>query len=192
LGQQAPSVLKGGLSFTTLPVSRFGTVDGQAVNMVDPDEITKTVQQALEPDDAPDAGTSATQFPAATIDIVNGTGRDGLAAGVAEGLSRRGLTPGTLSTKREGIPRSSLVYNPAAHAAAIALVHLLNDPSIVAVADPDLATGHLRLAIGAGFTVPARMTPDPTTGNPATDTGPSSPTGVPASNLDAGGIPCVK
>lgn len=45
----------GGVRFTTLPVKRFAKVNGQAVNMVDPDQVRAVVRSLFNQDDAPGA-----------------------------------------------------------------------------------------------------------------------------------------
>lgn len=188
--QQAPSLLKQGLSFTTLPVKSFQTINGEAVNQVDPDEIKKVVQNLIDPDDATDAPDSPApeQLPAATVDITNTTGRDGLAAKLAGALAGRGLTRGSLRTAHPALAHTTLAYNPDVTDAAKALADQL-DASIAPRADPGLPADHLKLVLGAGFTIPADMTATPV------DTGTSSAApsaGVPATSLRTDGIPCVK
>jgi hypothetical protein len=106
LAQRAPALLKGGLSFTTLPVKAFDTIDGKSVNLIDTDEIKQVAHTLLDPHDStePDPATAPTpppaRLPAATLDITNATGRDGLAATVGKALTGRGLSTGKLKTER--------------------------------------------------------------------------------------------
>lgn len=189
---QSPNMLKQGLSFTTLPVKAFDTVNGQAVNRVDPYEIKKVVHKLIDPGDTGDDATDDTrpvQMPAATVDITNTTGRMGLAGRLAGALVARGLTRGSLQTEQTPEARTSLAYNPDVADAADALAHLLGDSNLEPRPDQDLPSEHLRLILGRDFTFPEGLATTPGTDTPAA----SSPSaGVPATSLHADGIPCVK
>lgn len=194
--QQTPSLLKQGLSFTTLPVKAFEMVHGEAVNAVDPKEIKKVVGELVGSENTTNDNTndatndaSPDQMPAATIDITNSTGRDGLAGTLASALTERGLTRGTLRTDRTPKAHTSLAYNPGAAQAADALARLLDTPNLSPRPDPNLAVDHLRLILGTDFTIP-----DGLTATSGTDTSAASPpsVGVPATSLHTAGIPCVK
>jgi LCP family protein required for cell wall assembly len=85
----SPALLDGNITFTTLPVKDFSEVNGEAVNLVDLDEVRATVRAVLNPDDAnpapsegagpvsppdrdggatrPDASGSAPAAPASTL-----------------------------------------------------------------------------------------------------------------------------
>ncbi len=184
--QQAPTLLKQGLSFTTLPVKAFNTVNGEAVNIVDPDEIRKVVGKLVDPDDSTE-DAAPEQLPAATVDITNTTGRDGLAGTLAAALAERGLTRGTLRTTYPSRTHTSLAYNPDVADAADALAHLLDNPNLTARPDPTLATKHLQLVLGTDFTTPDGITELDTTTPSAAPTA-----GVPATSLHTDSIPCVK
>jgi LCP family protein required for cell wall assembly len=190
-GQQAPTLLNKGLSFTTLPVKAFDTVNGEAVNVVDPDEIKKVAHKLIDPD-APAEDTTEVptpeQIPAATVDVTNTTGRDGLAATLANALVERGLTRGTLRTDHTPKAHTSLAYNPDVAGAADAVAQLLDDPNLTPRPDPNLAAKHLRLILGTDFTTPDDITTSPDAGT--TTESPSA--GVPATSLRTDGIPCVK
>lgn len=59
--QQAARLAGGEISFVTLPVERFATIDGKAVNLVDHDDIRATVARLLSGEDDP---TNETAPPA--------------------------------------------------------------------------------------------------------------------------------
>jgi hypothetical protein len=127
--EQAPRLLGGGLTFTTLPVKAFSTIDGQDVNLVDDAQIKSVVRGLLGSDDANTPSTGlAPQLPAGTLDIINGSGRNGLATTLNRALARRGLTPGTANTDRVTRNHTTLSYSPDAQPAAQALAELLNQP----------------------------------------------------------------
>jgi LCP family protein required for cell wall assembly len=188
--EQAPRLLGGGLSFTTLPVKAFSTIDGQDVNLVDDAQIKSVVRGLLGSDDANTPSTGmAPQLPAGTLDIINGSGRNGLATTLNRALARRGLTPGSANTDRVTRTRTTLSYSPDAQPAAQALAELLNQPT--PQPDPSLNPGHLRLVLGTDFTTPTELT---TThdGNSAAATPANTTSEIPASSIHTTGIPCVK
>jgi hypothetical protein len=157
--QQAPALTGGGLSFTTLPVKAFDTVGGQSVNLVDEDEIKKVVHGLLEPDDDTNHDNPPATLPAATLDVTNATGRDGLAATLTKALTARGLTAGSASTDHTLKTRTTLYYSPQTKAAADAIAALL--PNVAPQPNPDLQPGHLRLVLGTDFTTPSKLTTYP-------------------------------
>jgi LCP family protein required for cell wall assembly len=183
------SLLGGNITFTTLPVKQFSQVDGQDVNLVDLAQVRATVRRLFYPDDAPSAadGPSA-QLPAATLDVVNDSGRDGLAGKLETELAARGLTRGTTSTGAQPRHESTVSYSPGSEAAAGALATALG--GLPTQADPSLPSGHERVVLGTDFSLPAgpgAAGTDPTA--PSTDQ--SSPA-APTASLSGGGIPCVK
>jgi LCP family protein required for cell wall assembly len=195
--QQSKGPLSGNITFTTLPVKRFGKEDGQDVNIVDVDEIQTMVHNLLNPNSATSSTTeqppAPTQLPPATLDVINASGRSGLAASLESKLAERGLRRGTASTRHRSAEETELRYAPDAADSANALATLLG--GITAVADEDLASGHERLVVGSDFTMPDELR-HPTG---ATDTDDSegagqssAPPAAPASSISGGGIPCVK
>lgn len=189
--ERAPAIMGGGLSFTTLPVKAFDNVDGQDVNLVDPEAIKKVVRGLLGPDDATASNPQPARLPAATVDIANGSGRDGLAGSLGKSLAQRGLTAGSATTDRKIRSRTTLTYSPSAKAAADALAGLLN---LTARPDDSLDPGHLQLVLGTDFTPPPDLANAPGQaqgGAPSASAG-AGPQGVPTSSLHTDGIPCVK
>jgi len=63
--QQAQSLAGGNISFVTLPIDHFDTVDGQSVNIVDVDAIRAQVHDLLNPP-TPTAAPSASASPSAS------------------------------------------------------------------------------------------------------------------------------
>lgn len=198
--QDSKGLLNGNITFTTLPVKSFGKRDGQDVNLVDTDQIRTLVEHLLNPGDASDQSAPAApappaQLPAATIDIVNATGRDGLAGTLESLLASRGLTRGAASTHRRRVDQTELRYAPDAADSATALANLLGGVS--SVSDSSLRAGHERLVLGTDFTMPAELNSDAAVPGPGADdstAGASAarPAAVPASSINGGGVPCVK
>ncbi len=194
--EQAPQLVDGNLTFTTLPVKSFENVGGQDVNIVDTEQIRSVVRSLINPDDAPaPAAPPSAVLPTAKVDVVNGTGRDGLAGTVLTGLVARGMTRGTASTDRRTTSSSVLSYSPDALDAATALAGVLD--GVRTRPDPNLTAGRIRLVLGTDFTLPANFTSSPagtasTDGNGGPSSGAQAPPAVPTSSIKAGGIPCVK
>jgi LCP family protein required for cell wall assembly len=186
--QHSQSLLDGNLTFTTLPVKEFSQVDGQDVNLVDLEQVRATVRGLIDPDDATaPADAAGGQLPAATLDVVNATGRNGLAATLQRQLVARGLTQGTVSTERTPRTESAVSYAAGSKTAATALATALG--GLPVRADPALASGHEKLLVGTDFSPPADLSDAAGTDEAAL--APPTPA-VPASSLQGGGIPCVK
>ncbi|HEX4252280.1 MAG TPA: LCP family protein [Pseudonocardia sp.] len=189
--QQSQPLLDGNITFTTLPVKQFSQVDGQDVNLVDLEQVRATVRSLINPDDATaPAGTTGAQLPAATLDVVNASGRNGLAATLERQLTARGLTQGSVRTERTPRTESTVSYSAGSKAAATALAAALG--GLPVEVDPNLPSGHERLLVGSDFTPPADLdgaagTDEATLGSPS----PATPA-APVSSLQGGGIPCVK
>jgi LCP family protein required for cell wall assembly len=197
--QQSQGLLSGNITFTTLPVKKFGKVDGQDVNIVDVSQIQAMVRNLLNPDDAsaapaaPPAATPAA-LPSATLDVVNASGQDGMASSLEKALSARGLTQGTASTGDRIEDRSVLEYAPDAQDTADALAGVLDGMSVQR--DSALRSGHVRLVIGSDFTMPPGLTDDSSSADSSAGStaaaGSSAAPAAPATSISGGGIPCVK
>jgi LCP family protein required for cell wall assembly len=191
--EQSTGLLSGNITFTTLPVTKFGKKDGQDVNLVEVDQIQTMVHNILDPDHpAPAVPPSApTQLPVATLDVVNAAGHNGIASSLESTLTARGLIKGSASTERTLTDHTMLTYAPDAADSANALTDLLGQ--VTPTEDPDLRPGHERLVIGTDFTMPATLNGTNSgedADNPQTGTPP--PPASPASSISGGGIPCVK
>ena len=197
--QQSKGLLAGNITFTTLPVKKFGKENGQDVNIVDTDQIRTAVHNILDPggpapeSTAPPAApsTAPIQLPAATIDVVNASGRTGLARTVESRLLDRGLSKGSATTERKLKDQTVLSYAPDVADSANALAGLLD--GVTAKEDSDLRSGHERLVVGTDFSMPSTLSdsdPDDGTGDSASGT--PAPPAAPASSISGGGIPCVK
>lgn len=72
LASYAQRLSGGGITFQTLPVERFDTIDGESVNIVDLDQIQATVAALLTPPSAPSTA-SATPDPSASSTDTSGS-----------------------------------------------------------------------------------------------------------------------
>ena len=178
LASQATALTSGDMTFTTLPIERFGRdPHGEDVNIVDLATVRAAAAAVLHPAAAPQ--TVAPPAASATVEISNGSGRDGLAAAVGQVVTAHGFTvelPRTTTLRSASV----VAYPPGDHQAATNLGQLVG---VTATAvENGLPAGHLRLVLGTRYRVP---TPRP---SPATAAA-TSPT---ATALSGGGIPCVK
>jgi len=213
--QQASALTSGDITFTTLPIVRFGTDPaGEDVNIVDVPEIQALVHNLIgahhpEPpsDTAPASGSGdrpgnqgrqAMQGrQSGTVDAVNATSRNGLAAALERALRATGFTPGVTSNARRHL-RTSMIYypDPGSAPAANTLAAMLG--GLPTAPDATVPPGHLRVILGADYTGPDTM-PDKTPGTRTTPAAPPAPaapprTGAEASDADSlsgTGIPCV-
>ncbi|MEC3918793.1 LCP family protein [Nocardia sp. CDC160] len=216
--QRASALFNDGVSLYTLPVKDFGTDDaGESINIVDTDEIRGIVKNLLSPGDTSAATTTSpaptttTAIPAAgvVLNVVNSSGQTGLAARVQEVLVARGFTRGTAAT---GSARdtTTLAYGTGAEAAATALAAQLG---LTAVASPAVEEQTIQLTLGADAktgtianlvadqadpsTSATRSTTPTTSTTPpapvsATASGTNAPAATDLSQMDTGGIPCVR
>lgn len=164
------------LVFQTLPITGYGSLDGQDVNLIDPNQIRSVVQHSFTDQ------TTISSPPTSTVDVVNSSGRDGAAANTAAMLRQQGFTTGTLST---GTPRhtSTVAYSNDASTDAHIVAQALG--GLPTTFDSHLLPGHVQVILGQDFTPP----PTPS-GAPAANTAPSGPQGQPL-QAPRSTIPCV-
>lgn len=199
--QEASSLTGGHITFNTLPVQRFADLGGSIgdVNIVNVPIIQAQVRQLLGTGTPTAPTTTPTApVPAATgvVDVVNRTGRAGVAGDVESALSAKGFTKGTASTGIADVSSTVVEYGSSSTlAAAQAVAGLLGG---VPVQLSDVATtGRVRVVLGTDFTMPADLdgpaststatTAPVATGSEAPGSNPNAP-----SPLAGGGIPCVK
>jgi LCP family protein required for cell wall assembly len=165
-----PDLIDGQVTFTTLPVIKFATVRGQAVNIVDKQRNQAVVHQLFDRGPTPDAAIPDAAFPdaaapgvagpdvprppslastATTLDVVNAAGRAGLGARVSAALETHGFSRGAVRIQHDRAAHSNLAYAPGSLAMASALATLLDQPA--PQVDPGLAPGHIRLTLGQDF-----------------------------------------
>ncbi len=188
------NLTSGGVDFYTLPIEGFDKVDGQDVNVVDPDRLRREVGRlfAGPPESSPSAvpAAPAAPDPRITVDVHNGTGIDGLAASTLAALTARGFPAGSVATAA-GTGVTTVDYGPGGQATAAALAGALGAP---ARPDSSVAADHVRIVVGRdlGDAVPGLLggsAPADTSGDaPVPTTGAQ---GAPIAADVSGGIPCV-
>ena len=190
------------LTFRTLPIQGYATIDGQDANQVDPTQIKQIVQQVFYPP-APSPSTSSTSSspssskssakptPAVTgnpslttVDVYNGGSTPGLAGQVSTALVKDGYKPGLVGNTT-ALPATQVLYGAGSSASGTKIASMFG---VSATASSTLAAGHVEVMLGAGATVP---------GASSSSASSSSATAVPTSGAQGGavnaknGIPCV-
>lgn len=205
---QTQGLTGGNIQFRTMPTGRSDLStpsDGDAVQ-VDPGLVqaffaglSAPAPQPPAPDPtapAPDpAAAPAPSTAPVTVDVRNGTGRSGLAAGVQDVLDDDGLIPGSLgntSATRESVVRAADDATARRVAAALG--------GLPVETDPTLPGGAVTVVLGSDYTGPAgpgRSAPDSTdpdtSGTGAAGTPGDDAAGAPPVTpvITAGGVPCV-
>lgn len=154
---QMRSLTSGNLTFRTLPIKGYTTIDGQDANAVDPARIKTIVHAAFYPKPRPHHGQHKAQAgghhgPAGTttVDVRNGGYTAGLAARVSAALAKAGYRAGSVGNASY---RSTTAVRygtgAAANAAKIAAMF-----GVTAAASASLAPGHVEVLLGSRATMP--------------------------------------
>ncbi|MCV7015283.1 LCP family protein [Mycolicibacterium madagascariense] len=178
------------VTFQTLPVLRYDSVDGQDVNIVDPAAIRAEVAAAFS---GAAASSTPRPKPSSTVDVINAGDTSGLAGTVSQWLSEQGYAAGEVRNAEAGEPTSTAIgYGDGAGGDADALAKLLNVTGPVQ-ADPALGAGHVRVVLGPSFTLPADIDSAPPSTVSAASVDGTAPTDAPNQGqpVDGHGIPCV-
>jgi LCP family protein required for cell wall assembly len=181
------------VQYQTLPVLRYDSVDGQDVNIVDPAAIRALVTTTFG-DAAPATPTLAP--PDVTVDVVNATGVKGMATETSLLLGNNGFRPGELTVPASVDASATVIEYGAGGAAAAQSVATMLDVAAQPQPQPEIAAGHVRVHLGAGYTLPTgveSLATAPSGGESLgigvgdTDT-PAPDQGAP---ITGGGVPCV-
>jgi LCP family protein required for cell wall assembly len=201
--EQASALTGGNISFTTLPIVRFGTDPaGEDVNIVDVPAVQALVHNLIggptpTPVAAAPAPVSGSQ--SGIVDVINATSRNGMAASLEHALTPTGFTPGVTSTARHHRSTTTIYYpDSGAAEAAKTLATMLGE--LPTARDSTVSTGHLRVVLGADFTMPASLGTTDSAGagdsspRPATAATPGAaqPTDADPDSISGAGVQCVK
>ncbi|MBV9793774.1 MAG: LCP family protein [Actinobacteria bacterium] len=192
---QMSSLTGGNLVFHTLPIQAYATIDGQAANQINPDQIKTIVQQTFYPRPSGSSSSSAAPAPGTApaqtvVDVLNGGGRAGLASAVSAAVTRAGYQRG-LVENTTALATTQVLYGTgeAANAAKLAAAF-----GVTATPSAAVAASHVEIKLGAATTTAPVISSS--TASAATAT--SSPRSViPTSGAQGGavgaqkGIPCV-
>jgi LCP family protein required for cell wall assembly len=189
---QMRSLNSSNLTFHTLPIVAYATIDGQSANRVDPVLIQKLVQETFYP--APVASGSARPKPASspsisaavaaktTVDVYNGGSIPGLAGQVSDALVKDGFKAGLVGNTGV-LTATQVLYGTGSSAGASQVDQLFG---VSATASTQVLAGHVQVMLGGNATVPG-----------ATPSSSSSAVPLPTTGVQGGavnaknGIPCV-
>ncbi len=191
---QMRSLTSGNLTFHTLPIMGYETIDGQDANQVNPALIQQLVQETFYP--APGTSSSPAPRPASTtaadkaaaamttVDVYNGGSTQGLAGQVSTALVKDGYKAGQIGNT-SALATTEVLYGTGSAASASKIASLFG---VTATASSTVAAGHVEVMLGANAAVP---------GPSATPTASSSAVPIPTTGAQGGavtaknGIPCV-
>jgi LCP family protein required for cell wall assembly len=189
---QMRSLTSGNLTFRTLPIESYATIDGEDVNEVNPAYIQQLVKQTFYP---PAVSASKTPTPKplssadaakTTVDVYNGGNTQGLAGQVQAALVQDGFKAGLLGNAATALTTTQVLYGTGSSAGASKIASLFG---VTAQASPNVAAGHVELNLGADATLAeaAGSTPSASSSAVALPTTGAQGGAVNAKN----GIPCV-
>ena len=157
---QMRSLTSGNLTFRTLPIVAYATIDGQDANQVDPALIQQLVQETFYP--APRASSSPSPRPASTtaaaraaaakttVDVYNGGSTPGLAGQVSTALVKDGYKAGQIGNT-SALTTTEVLYGTGSAASASKIASLFG---VTATASSTVAAGHVEVMLGANAAVP--------------------------------------
>jgi LCP family protein required for cell wall assembly len=185
----------GNLTFRTLPIVGYQTIDGQDANVVDPSYIQQIVQETFYP--APRASASASPSPSAaatagnsqvTVDVYNGGNTQGLAGEVSAALVKDGYTAGKVGNASP-LTTTEVLYGTGTSASASKIASLFN---VTASASSTVAAGHVEVMLGADAAVPSSAASPSPSASASSSAGAIPTTGPQGGAVSAeNGIPCV-
>lgn len=163
----------------------------QSVVRVDPTEVHEWVSSLLQDQDAGKTEQLSYSPDNTTVEVVNGTDINGLAAAVSQVLTNKGFQPGATGNHEGAPPASSQVL--AAKRDDLGAQAVSKDLGGLPVnEDSTLPPGAVRVVLAADYTGPGSDGMDPSAVGPASvddtysDTGESSPPPPPSPILTAG------
>jgi LCP family protein required for cell wall assembly len=180
----------GNVTFRTLPIQGYITIDGQAANQVDPGYLQQLVQETFNPApvSSPSPTPTVTVNPShATVDVYNGGTTPGLAAAVSAALVKDGYQAGKIGNASSQVTTTEVLYGSGTSASASKIGSLFN---VTATASSAVAAGHVKVLLGASATLQeVTATPSPSTPSTAVTIPSTGPQGGSVSAKN--GIPCV-
>jgi hypothetical protein len=193
---QMRSLTSGNLTFRTLPIEGYQTIDGQAANVVNPSRIQQIVQETFYP--APAASSSSSSSSASaqatagnsqvTVDVYNGGNIAGLAGQVRAALVKDGYTAGKIGNT-PARTTTEVLYGAGASANAGQIASQFN---VTATASSAVAAGHVEVLLGADASRPASAASTSPSPSPSSSAVPVPSTGAQGGVVNAkNGIPCV-
>jgi LCP family protein required for cell wall assembly len=193
---QMRSLSSGNISFQTLPITGYATIDGQDDNTINIPYIQQLVRDTFYPQPSQQnksSGKKSTAPPAATpstttVDVYNGGNTPGLASEVLQGLANVGYQQGTVGNATAQAT-TTVLYGTGAQGSA---GNIASDLKVTAQASAKVAAGQVEVVLGADATAV------PTISQPNAPASSAPPASSADSNGDNGGtvhaingIPCV-
>ncbi len=184
---QMRDLTSGNITFRTLPIVGYQTIDGQDANVVNPAYIKEIVHETFYPAPSSPSSKSASTVHAGltTVDVYNGGTTQGLAAAVSAALVKQGYKAGKVANASSPLSTTEVAYGTGSAAAAGKIASMFG---VTAVADSTVAAGHVEVLLGASATLQdVTATPAPS----------NSPVPIPTTGAQGGavnasnGIPCV-
>ena len=191
-GTQMRSLTSGNLSFHTLPIESYITIEGQSANQVNVPYIQQLIHNTFypapvasgsaKPKPTATATVSAAEAAATTVDVFNGGSTQGLAGQVSAALVKDGFRAGQVSNIT-GQARTQVLYGTGAAASGATIASMFG---ATATASATVAAGHVQVNLGGNASVPG-----------ASPSASSSPAALPTTGAQGGaviaknGIPCV-
>jgi LCP family protein required for cell wall assembly len=148
LAGQLRGLAAGNVTFTTIPTQGLGTRSGQSVVLVDEASIPQFFGSVINPP-KPKAPVQPAARGDVTVSVYNGSGRSGLAATAATGLTSAGFKiGGTGNADRQDYTRTEIRYGSGGEAAARAVLAVI--PGATLVPRDDVSNG-VQLVLGSDF-----------------------------------------
>jgi LCP family protein required for cell wall assembly len=199
------------LTFETLPIVGYQTIDGEDANVVNSAYIKQVVNEAFYPSATSESAKKPAGKPTATslapgattVDVYNGGDTNGLAGRLSRALTTAGFKAGKVGNIAS---RSStqVLYGSGAAASAAKIAGYFNEVS--AAASSSVAAGHVEVLLGTDATsvpvgIASAETTSLTSGSSASSASTSAPTASQSNGASGGavtvepdapyGIPCV-
>ena len=185
--QQLQEVAAGSVAFATIPILREDgwSDDGmQSVVRVDPDQVQQWVSGLLQDQDEGKTEQLSYSPDKTTVEVLNATEVNGLAAAVSQVLSNKGFAPGSTGNHEGTPPESSQVLAAAADdLGAQAVSKDLGDLPVTE--DPSIPPGAVRVVLADDYTGPGSGLDgsDPSAADSYSDTGELAPPPPPPSPI---------
>ena len=159
LAGQLRGLAAGNVTFTTIPTEGNGVRNGQDVILVDESAVTRFFESVINPP-KPKAAVPPAPRGEVTVTVFNGSGRSGLAAQAANGLTKAGFkVGGTGNADRQDYSRTEIRYGAGGEAGARAVLAVVPSARLVqrdGVSGVQLVLGSDFTSIGARSASPAR------------------------------------
>ncbi|WP_424923606.1 LCP family protein [Amycolatopsis acidicola] len=191
--QQMKNLTGGQLQFQTIPVVNMDystPEDGSAIK-VDPSQVHQFVQgltgpppaaQAAAPTTSPNAGT--------TVDVHNGTSKEGLAATVSQTLTAQGFTGGETGNATGRTSHTTVRYPAGAKEAAQSVATALGSKPTLEQ-DTSVPSGHVVVVVGSDYSPPTSENVAPAAQSSAASSTSAQAPATDDQAITADGITCV-